>query len=236
MFHSLTIAIVFIMLSGCAGSEEKSELLSLLGVDEKIVDTANQETDDTYDAITLLKRGEAYFVKGDPIEAIAEFKRFLSLHPFHRMAAFAQYKIAMSYFQQMHTIDRDPAPMEKALSSFQRVVSQYPNSLYLDEAQAKIKELKYRKNEYEFHIGHFYYRTNAYLAAIARFEKVLSVSEEDPLIEKTLYFLALSHFNRGNPEIALKTFRHLLEKYPESEYKLKTEQHLSKIGTTAPAS
>ncbi len=217
----LFLGIASIVLISCAGKEEKSELLSLLGVDEKIVDASDQNTDNTYDAITLLKRGEAYFVKAEYIESVAEFERFLSLYPFHRMAAFSQYKVAMSYYHQINSIDRDPAPMEKAMSSFQKVVSQFPQSLYIDEAQEKISELKQRDIQHQFHIGRFYFRTKAYPAAIVRFENILSKSEEEPMNEDVLYFLGLSYFHSGDKDRSMKTFQDFLEKYPNSAYQSK---------------
>lgn len=42
MFIRLGIMILALFLVSCAGSGEKSELLSLLGVDEKIVDNSDQ--------------------------------------------------------------------------------------------------------------------------------------------------------------------------------------------------
>ncbi len=235
MFRFKLLVLFVLLLSACAGTEEKSELLTILGVDEKIVDT-DQESESTYDALTLLKRGEAYFVKEDYIEAVAEFERFLSLHPFHRMAAFAQYKVAMSYFHQIHTIDRDPAPMEKALAAFQRVKTQFPKSLYIDEATEKIAELKQRQGEHQFHIGRFYYRTEAYPAAIARFEKVLVRFPKGELAEKTLFFLGRTQFNSGDHKASLKTFEDLLVSYPDSPYKIKIEKIRREIATAPPAS
>ncbi len=217
MFRLSVWILVVFLLTGCTGPEEKSELLSLLGVDEKIVDT-EQDSEDTYDAITLLKRGEAFYIKEDYIEAVAEFERFLMLHPFHRMAAFSQFKLAMSYDRQLNTIDRDSGPMNEAMSAFQKVVSQYPQSLYVDEAKDKIEKLKLRKAKHEFLIGHFYYKTEAYPAAIARFEKILSKETKEALLEKTLYFLGLSHYEAGDQALASKTFQTLLEKYPESSF------------------
>jgi len=235
MLRIKRLILLVLLLSACAGTEEKSELLTILGVDEKIVDT-DQDSDSTYDALTLLKRGEAYFVKEDYIEAVAEFERFLSLHPFHRMAAFSQYKVAMSYFHQIHTIDRDPAPMEKALSAFQKVKTQFPLSLYVDEATEKITELKNRQGEYQFQIGRFYYRTEAYPAAIARFEKIVARFEKGELIEKSLFFLGQTHFGAGDHTSSLKAFDELLASYPDSRYKKKVEKIRREIAAVPPSS
>ena len=235
LFRFAVPIFTILILAGCSGTEEKSELLSLLGVDEKIVDT-DHETEDTYDAITLLKRGEAFYVKEEYIEAVAEFERFLLLHPFHRMAAFSQFKLAMSYFQQLNTIDRDPGPMRKAMAAFERVVSQYPQSLYVQEAQEKIAKLKLRALKHEFLIGHFYYRTEAYPAAIARFNKILTKETDDALREKTLYYLGLAHFESGAFAEASNIFRQFMEKYPQSEFGKKIIKIQAKLQNTDPVS
>jgi len=209
--------LVLVLLAGCSGKEKKSELLTLLGVDEKIVDS-NQDVSDIYDALTLLKRGEAYFLKEEYTEAVMEFDRFLLLHPFHRMAAFAQFKLAMSYNEQINTLDRDPAPMEKAVAAFQKLLSQYPQSLYVDEANEKVAALNQRQAKYQFLVGHFYYKKASYPAAISRFEKILKKSVGKTLDEKTLYFLGLSQFKLGNSKAASTSFRRLRDKYPHSDY------------------
>ncbi len=218
------ILLVCFLMAGCAGTEEKSELLSLLGIDEDIVDVSSEEVDNIYDALTLLKRGEAHFVKKEYDEAAAEFQRFLTLHPFNRMASFAQYRLGMSYYKQMHTIDRDPAPMEKAIAALQKVVANYPRSLYVDDAALKIAALRLRRAEHHFNVGFFYYRTDAYPAAISRFQKVFQEGGEGSLLEKTLYYLGLSHYEAGNREASAESFRRLLNEYPDSPYTLKSEK------------
>lgn len=235
LFYFAVPMLVLFLLTGCSSTEEKSELLSLLGVDEQIVDT-DQDTENTYDAITLLKRGEAFYVKGEYIESIAEFERFLLLHPFHRMAAFSQFKMAMSYFQQLNTIDRDPGPMIKAMAAFERILSQYPQSLYVEEAQEKITKLKLRELKQEFLVGHFYYRTETYAAAIARFNKILKKEPDETLREKTLYFLGLSHFESGDQASAADTFREFLKKYPESDFGKKIIKLQAKLKNATPVS
>ncbi|MFQ5781370.1 MAG: outer membrane protein assembly factor BamD, partial [Nitrospiria bacterium] len=227
--HWGKIILVCFLTAGCAGSDEKSELLSLLGVDEKIADVSSQDVENIFDALTLLKRGDAHFVKKEYAEASAEFQRFLALHPFHRMAPFAQYRIGMSFYNQMDTIDRDPEPMEKAMAALQKVLTDYPRSLYVEEAKEKIALLQRRQAEHHFYVGHFYYKTEAYAAAIARFEKVFSKEREGPLTEKTLYYLGLSHYYAGHREASAETFRRLLEKYPHSPYTSKSKKMLTSL-------
>lgn len=233
MFFRKGIILTLILITGCAGTEEKSELLDLLGVNEEIADTSDEGVENTYDALTLLKRGEAHFVKGSYAEASDEFIRFLELHPFHRMAAFAQYRLAMAYFRQMNTNDRDPGPMEKALAAFQKVVTDYPQSLYVAEAREKIAALEGRQAEHDFYVGHFYYKKSAYSAAIARFNKILARGEKGPLAEKTLYYMGLAHYHSGNPEEARRSFHQLQREHPDSPYVGRSEEMLPLLTPTS---
>lgn len=233
MSHWKGMILIFILIAGCATSGEKSELLFLLGVDEKIADTSDEGVASIYDALTLLKRGEAYFVKGDYAEASQEFLRFLELHSFHRMAAFAQYRLGMSYYHQMNTNDRDSAPMGKALAAFQKVVTQYPESLYTDEAREKIGFLQRRQAEHHFYVGHFYYKNSSYSAAISRFKKVLAQEEQGTLAEKTLYYLGLSHYYAGDRKNAYDTFQKLLKEHPRSSYSRESEEMLFSLTTAS---
>lgn len=220
--------VVFLILaSGCAGREEKSDLLSLLGVDEEIADASDQETANIYDALTLLKRGEGHFVKKDYQPAADEFERFLELYPFHRMAAFAQYRLGLSYYKQMNTSDRDPGPMGKAIAAFQKVVIQHPNSLYFEEAKEKVASLILRQAENDFNVGLFYFKNEAYPAAIARFNKAFTKQSQGAIAEQSIYYKGLSHFYAGQREEARAAFEQLKANFPGSLYAQKTDSFLS---------
>jgi outer membrane protein assembly factor BamD len=204
---------------GCtANLSKKSELLTLSQTDTEIVDLADQETETIYDPLSLLKRGEAYWVKEDYIEAASEYRRFLELFPFHKMASFAQYSLASCYARQISTTDRDPTPIENALIAFDKVLTKYPDSLYVKEATEKIKELRRKQGEYQFNIGYFYYKKEIYPAAIARFETLLEKKFPGEVTEKTLYYISIAYGRNGNQEKAELAFQRLKSEYAVSPY------------------
>ncbi len=213
---------LFLFLTGCTTPLDQSGLLKLTHVDEEIVDVSGQETENIYDPLNLLKRGEAYGVKGDHQAASEEYKRFVTLYPFHRLAPFAQYALGSSYAHQITTIDRDPTPIEEAIAAFNGVISRYPESLYAPKAAEKIKVLTQQQAEHEFLIGHFYFKKKAYPAAIARFEKTMAQADS-ALTEKTLYYLGQSHVRNGNIEKARLLFLDLRTRYPHSTYLLQND-------------
>jgi outer membrane protein assembly factor BamD len=221
-YRTVFVVVGLFFILGCTTNlSGKSELLTLSHTDEGIVDLADQETEKIYDPLSLLKRGEAYWVKEDYIEAASEYRRFLELFPSHKMASFAQYSLASSYARQISTPDRDPTPIENALIAFNKVITKYPDSLYAKDAAEKIKELTLQKAEYQFDIGYFYYKKEAYPAAIARFENLLENKLPDEITEKTLYYMGISHYRNENKEMAQLAFQRLKSEYATSPYNQK---------------
>jgi outer membrane protein assembly factor BamD len=214
---------LFLFLTGCTTPLDQSGLLKLTHVDEEIVDVSGQEIENIYDPLNLLKRGEAYGVKGDHQAASEEYKRFVTLYPFHRLAPFAQYSLGLSYSHKITTIDRDLTPITEAISAFNAVITRYPESLYAPKAAEKIKALTQQHAEHEFLIGHFYFKKKAYPAAIARFERAVAKAGDSALTEKTLYYLGQSHVRNGNIEKARPLFQDLRTRYPHSTYLLQND-------------
>src|SRR5262249_49688628 len=64
-------------------------------------------------------------------------KRYVTLHPGSPDAAYAQYLIGSSYYDQIVDVSRDQQRAEKAIDALQEVVRKYPKSEYALSAQKK---------------------------------------------------------------------------------------------------
>ena len=137
---SLVLFVAFSTGWGCAATNDPlgADIREALGVTKNSAEETKDDVKRNYDPKVILKRAEALYQAGEYIEAIGEYQHFLDLHPLHEWADYAQLKLGMSYFQQFTTIDRDPEPVQKALESFQKLVTTYPNTKYTDEAQKRI--------------------------------------------------------------------------------------------------
>jgi len=81
----------------------------------------------------------ANYSQGKYPEAINAARRFITLYPRDEDAAYAQYIIGNSYFKQIPDVTRDQAETRKALDEFRTLIEKYPDSIYVDDAQAKIR-------------------------------------------------------------------------------------------------
>lgn len=229
--RSLVLFVAFSTGWGCAATNDPlgADIREALGVTKNSAEETKDDVKRNYDPKVILKRAEALYQAGEYIEAIGEYQHFLDLHPLHEWADYAQLKLGMSYFQQFTTIDRDPDPVQKALESFQKLLTTYPNTKYTDEAQKRIAACQERLAQYQFYVGRFYYKQEAYSAAIRRFEQVLASYPNDPVAADSLYYLALSYERQGKAELAVSSLQNLVVKYPDSPYHSKARQMLGRL-------
>jgi len=175
-----------------------------------------------------LKVGDCHFLKKEYVEAIAAYEEFKKIHPSHEEIPYVQFQIGMSYFNQMHTLDRDQTPTKKALSSFEYLIASYPPSLFTEKAKEKVGACKKQLADHEFYIGNFYYKHGRFDAAASRFEGLLEKFPRSPGEDKTLYLLGKSYLELDQWRKAEAAFRKVVAEYPKSPHAEEAKEILDK--------
>ena len=116
----------------------------------------------------------AYYEAGQYDDSVTAAKRYISLHPGSPDAAYAQYLIGSSYFDEIPDITRDQARTEKALAALDEVMRKYPNSEYAVSAKQKIDVARDQLAGKEMLIGRYYLEKKDYTGAINRFKVVVT--------------------------------------------------------------
>lgn len=160
----------------------------------------------------------AYFLDNEYIEAGAAYEDFRRLHPTHDLAQFALYRQALSSYNLITGIDTDQTPVKNALALFETFVKQHPKSEYVPKVQEKIAECRGMLAQYEIYVGRFYYRTDAYQAAIGRLEGALTQFPDYTGHDETLYYLAKASLEAKQKDKAQTALSRLIREYPKSSY------------------
>ena len=71
--------------------------------------------------------------------AITAAKRYVTLHPGSPDAAYAQYLIGASYYDEIPDVTRDQERTEKAMAALDEVIRKYPTSEYAISAKQKAR-------------------------------------------------------------------------------------------------
>jgi len=163
-----------------------------------------------------LKIGDCHFLMKEYVEALAAYEEFKKIHPTHEELSYVQYQIGMSYFNQMHSYDRDQTPTKKALSNFEYLVANMLPSLFTEKAKEKIEICRKRLADQEFYVGNFYYKQGKFQAATMRFEGLLKIYPKGAGEDETLFLLGISYLELDQEEKAREVLTRMITEYPRS--------------------
>lgn len=161
------------------------------------------------------------FVKyrqGDNEGAIQAGTRYMGLYPQTKDAAYVQYLIGLAYSKQVPTVTQDQRAAVKTIEAMMKVVKDYPNSEYVDDAQTKIRFARDNLAGKEMQIGRYYEERKEYLAAISRFRNVVESFPNTNQVEEALARLCESYYALGLVDEAQTAAAVLGHNYPDSEW------------------
>ena len=191
-------------------------------------DIVARHPDSSYAPRARFLIGETYFREGEFDKAVKEFEAFLAFYPQHQIADLVQYRLAVSYYDQMKPVEQDQALTGKALAQFKRLVKDYPQSRYASDALAKIDICRGRLAQKELFIAHYYYdQQDNSAAARQRLEGIVKNYQHTLVIPETLFLLAEVNFREARTAEAMALFRRLAAEYAYTEWGKRATQRLS---------
>ena len=167
---------------------------------------------------SLIMTSYAYYQAGEYDDCVNSAKRYITLHPGGADAAYAQFLIGSSYFEEIPDITRDQARTEKALAALDEVIRKYPTSEYANSAKQKIEVARDQLAGKEMEIGRYYMKKKDYTGAINRFKVVVTKYQTTRHVEEALMRLAESYMALGIVEEAQTAAAVLGHNFPDSTW------------------
>jgi outer membrane protein assembly factor BamD len=167
---------------------------------------------------SLLMSAYAFYNAGDFDNCIGAATRYVTLHPGSADAAYAQYLIAASHYDQIPDISRDQGRTEKAIAALEEVVRKYPTSEYATSAKAKLEGARDQLAGREMQIGRYYMDKRDYTAAINRFKTVVTQYQTTRHVEEALARLTEAYMTIGIVGEAQTAAAVLGHNFPDSKW------------------
>ncbi|MGI9394222.1 MAG: outer membrane protein assembly factor BamD [Boseongicola sp.] len=124
-------------------------------------------------------------------------QRFLNTYPADKDSAYAQYLLALSYYDQIDDVGRDQGLTFQALQSLRDVIETYPESDYARSAILKFDLAFDHLAAKEMEIGRFYLKRGHFVAAINRFRVVVEDFQTTTQTPEALHRLVESYLSLG---------------------------------------
>jgi outer membrane protein assembly factor BamD len=145
----------------------------------------------------MLMSAFAYHEGGQYAESRAAADRYLEFFPNDVDAPYAQFLIALSYYDQIVDIGRDQSNTFEALTEMRDIIERYPDSEYAKSAQLKFELALDHLAGKEMEVGRYYLGRGHYGAAINRFRVVVEDYQTTSHTPEALHRLVESYLSLG---------------------------------------
>ena len=157
----------------------------------------------------------AYYKLNEHQSAVAAIERFLKLYPQSPKADYAYYLKGLANFtrgrsllenlvsRKLHRMDQ--STLRLAFSDFSTLVTRYPDSQYVPDAQRRMAQLRNAMALHELTTAEYYFKRSAMVAVVNRINSMLEVYPETRHSADGLSLLARAHLALGNRQLAAET-------------------------------
>jgi outer membrane protein assembly factor BamD len=201
---------------------------------KKFEEVDRQHPYSDYARKSLLMSAYSFYNAGDYDSCIGAATRYVTLHPGSPDAAYAQYLIAASHYDQIPDISRDQTRTEKAIAALEEVIRKYPTSEYATSAKAKLEGARDQIAGKEMAVGKYYMDKRDFTAAINRYKTVVTRYQTTRHVEEALYRLTEGYLAIGIVGEAQTAAAVLGHNFPDSRW-YKDAYNLVKSGGLEPS-
>ena len=180
----------------------------------------------------VIMQAYAYHQDEDYENSRAAAQRFIDFYPTDGDAAYAQYLLALSYYDQIDEVGRDQGLTFQALQALRGVIERYPDSEYASSAILKFDLAFNHLAAKEMEIGRYYLRRDHFTAAINRFRVVVEDFQTTTHTPEALHrlveaYLSLGLTDEARTAGAILGYNFQGTEWYEDSYKLLTGQGLT---------
>ena len=151
-------------------------------------------------------------------DSIAELDRFLRVYPNHKDISYAEYLLALCYYEQIVDEKKDLESIQNAKKFFLDIVKKYPNSDFAIDSEFKLDLIDDILASKEMYVARYYVDRKKWIAAINRFKEVIDNYETTIYVEEALHRLVEIYYILGLENEAQKYANLLGYNYQSSQW------------------
>ena len=255
-FKKFFILLSIIILSSCSGKDEQVSIIKEKDIELQMIEAYNKgkkalvDNDVLYaakmfnEAELLYPQSEwaprsslmaaySYYSQSYYEDAIFELKRYIKIYPISPDQDYANFLLAMCYYESIVDEKKDLEPLVEAKKRFEIIIEQYPDSDFAIDSKFKINLVLDILAAKELYIGKHYLKDKKWIAAINRFKFVVENYETTSLVEEALYRLVEINYKLGLLEeskryAGILGYNYMSGKWYERSYLVLNPKYISK--------
>ena len=180
----------------------------------------------------------SYYSQDYYFDAVSQIESYLKIYPNHINRDYAQFILAMCYYENIVDEKRDLEPLIKARDTFKLILKKYPTTDFALDAQYKLELIEDKLAGKEMFIARHYLKSKKWIPAINRFKKVTIEYDQTIYVEEALHRLVEINYRIGLVDEAKKYasllgYNHDTSEWYKESYKIfnKDYKYKKKINT-----
>ena len=149
-------------------------------------------------------------------DAIYELERYLKNYPNAKQVDYANFLLAMCYYEQIVDEKKDLNPLLKSREIFLYVAENYPTTDYAMDAEFKLDLIEETLASKEMYIAMHYIKKDKWIAAINRYKNIILKYSSTIYVEEAIHRLVELHYRIGLENEAKKYAKLLGYNYQSS--------------------
>ena len=251
--HKFFLILIIIVFFGCAKDKENKLIIQEQNLETQMISAYKEGLDflDKKDGLSAAKKfneaellfpqsewapksalmaAYSYYAYDYYGDSINELEQFIKKYPKDERISYANFLLAMCYYQSIVDEKKDLEPLLKARDKFIYVVENYPNTDFAMDAQFKLDLIREILASKEMYLGSYYIQKGKWIAAINRFKTVINDYETTIYVEEALHRLVELHYKIGLENEAKKYanllgYNYLSSDWYKSTYKIFNKEY-----------
>ena len=251
--HKFFLILIIIVFFGCAKDKENKLIIQEQNLETQMISAYKEgldflDKDDGLSAAKKINEAELLFPQSEWApksalmaaysyyaynyygDSIYELEQFIKKYPKDERISYANFLLAMCYYQSIVDEKKDLEPLLKARDKFIYVVENYPNTDFAMDAKFKLGLITEILASKEMYLGSYYIQKGKWIAAINRFKTVINDYETTIYVEEALHRLVELHYKIGLENEAKKYanllgYNYLSSDWYKSTYKIFNKEY-----------
>ena len=251
--HKFFLILIIIVFFGCAKDKENKLIIQEQNLETEMMSAYKEGLDflDKDDGLSAAKKfneaellfpqsewasksalmaAYSYYAYNYYGDSIYELEQFIKKYPKDERISYANFLLAMCYYQSIVDEKKDLEPLLKARDKFIYVVENYPNTDFAMDAKFKLDLIREILASKEMYLGSYYIQKGKWIAAINRFKIVINDYETTIFVEEALHRLVELHYKIGLENEAKKYanllgYNYLSSDWYKSTYKIFNKEY-----------
>lgn len=251
--HKFFLILIIIVFFGCAKDKENKLIIQEQNLETQMISAYKEGLDflDKNDGLSAAKKfneaellfpqsewapksalmaAYSYYAYNYYGDSIYELEQFIKKYPKNERISYANFLLAMCYYQNIVDETKDLEPLLKARDKFIYVVENYPNTDFAMDAKFKLDLIREILASKEMYLGSYYIQKGKWIAAINRFKIVINDYDTTIYVEEALHRLVELHYKIGLENEAKKYanllgYNYLSSDWYKSTYKIFNKEY-----------